>query len=1045
MKSISHLQGIALKISALPGELPQKGLFMKINRFWITILFLSGFVFTLYGQYFGQNKPKYQHFNFSVAETNHFEIYHYLPEDTCLLPIAHYLEKWYSMHLEVLRDSVYPKIPFILYNNHPEFQQTNAVSGEIGVGTGGVTEGLKNRIILPFAPSNQQTHHVIGHELVHAFQYDMILNGDSTSIQSLQNIPLWMIEGMAEYLSIGRYDPLTAMWMRDAVFHEDVPDLIKLNNTSRYFPYRYGQAFWTFISTNYGDNKIAPLFIQTARFGLEIAVPRVLGLKLHELSENWVTAITNYYSLILKDSSQYQTIGNTLIDEHNGGKINLSPSVSPNGQLLTFFSEKDLFSFDLFLADVQSGNIIKKLASITRDGHLDDYNSIESVGAWSPDNKKFATIGIQKGKNQLVIIDIITGKKNREITVPHVPAFNSLAWSPDGSRILLTGQVNGQTDLFSYNLDDGLVTRLTNDRYTEWHPSWNADGSKITFATDQLSQHKKRIHGKWTADLAILDLTTHSRTILHAFPGANNLNPLFDTNGNILFISDRTGTKNLYRYDMSSQTIFQLTNLRTGISGMTSYAPALSFSTNKDLLLFTAFNNGSYLIQKTFMDELTAIPVRADEVFPEASAILPTTITPHGDLVNRQLDEIDRQEGQPTVHLTHKTFKPKFKLDYVGGSAGVGVGVSSLGPATGLAGGIDLLFSDILGDQLVYSGIALNGQIYDFAGLMTYINRKSRVQWGATVSHIPLTYGEFFYMGMDTLVDNDTEDRIPVEHYATLLTRQFQDRASLFGKYQFSRTFRIETGTAFNRYSYRIEQYNSYIQNGITILESKEKLPKPEGFNLASIELAAVGDNAFFGIASPSIGYRFRVGVERYTGRWKFWALTADFRKYFFVKPFTLAFRGLHYGRYGEEKTLSEVGYLYVGNSALVRGYSILNFTEGPHPLALEDLVGSKLLVANAEVRIPLTGPKRLAVLSSRFIFTEFALFSDAGVAWKTFDQFTPNADLPNDKNQVQPIYSAGFSLRINFFGALILEPYYAFQLKQDGHQGMGINFIPGW
>jgi hypothetical protein len=31
--------------------------------------------------------------------------------------------------------------------------------------------------------TNQQTHHVLGHELVHAFQYHMVLDGDSTNMQ----------------------------------------------------------------------------------------------------------------------------------------------------------------------------------------------------------------------------------------------------------------------------------------------------------------------------------------------------------------------------------------------------------------------------------------------------------------------------------------------------------------------------------------------------------------------------------------------------------------------------------------------------------------------------------------------------------------------------------------------------------------------------------------------------------------------------------------------------------------------------------------------
>ncbi|MDV7401671.1 hypothetical protein RZS08_60185, partial [Arthrospira platensis SPKY1] len=60
---------------------------------------------------------------------------------------------------------------------------------------------------------------------MHAFQYQMILGGDSTSMESLGNLPLWMVEGLAEYMSIGRTDAHTAMWMRDAVLHDDIPTL----------------------------------------------------------------------------------------------------------------------------------------------------------------------------------------------------------------------------------------------------------------------------------------------------------------------------------------------------------------------------------------------------------------------------------------------------------------------------------------------------------------------------------------------------------------------------------------------------------------------------------------------------------------------------------------------------------------------------------------------------------------------------------------------------------------------------------------------------
>lgn len=222
-------------------------------------------------QYFGRNKPYYKKFNYKVYETPHFDIYYYLKNDSVLNQLARMSEEWYQRHYPVFGMNLKGHNPLFVYNNHADFQQTTAISGEIGIGTGGVTEVLRNRIVMPVAPIYAQTDHVLGHEMVHAFQYTVILNGDSTNMNSLNNLPLWMVEGMAEYLSIGSLDENTAMWMRDAVLHNKFPTFKDLDRDPRYFPYRWGQAFWAFIGKTWGDDMIYPLFVRTAQVGYEQA------------------------------------------------------------------------------------------------------------------------------------------------------------------------------------------------------------------------------------------------------------------------------------------------------------------------------------------------------------------------------------------------------------------------------------------------------------------------------------------------------------------------------------------------------------------------------------------------------------------------------------------------------------------------------------------------------------------------------------------------------------------------------------------------------
>src|SRR2546425_6371194 len=105
------------------------------------------------GQYFGQNKVQYQPFEFRIIQTEHFEIYYYAAERTAALDAARMAERWYARLSRILHHQFQGRKPIILYASQSDFQQTNAISGDIGEGTGGVTEFFKHRMVLPFTGS----------------------------------------------------------------------------------------------------------------------------------------------------------------------------------------------------------------------------------------------------------------------------------------------------------------------------------------------------------------------------------------------------------------------------------------------------------------------------------------------------------------------------------------------------------------------------------------------------------------------------------------------------------------------------------------------------------------------------------------------------------------------------------------------------------------------------------------------------------------------------------------------------------------------------
>jgi Tol biopolymer transport system component len=991
-------------------------------------------------QYFGRNKVNYRNFDFRVLQSPHFDIYNYLQSIERRNQFAQRTEQWYRMHQQIFRDSFEKQNPLLIYNNHADFQQTRAIEGTIGVGTGGVTEALKNRVVMPFMESNAQTDHVLGHELVHAFQYHLIT--DTFSLNAVNNIPLWMVEGLAEYMSIGPVDAHTAIWLRSAVASNKLPTLKDLTNKpNEYFPYRWGEAFWAYTTALYGDTIIKRLFVETARQGYEMAIKKLFKIDAKAFSENWKQAIINAYAPYRQTRSAAPP-GRQLIYKRNAGELNIVPSISPDGSRLAYWTEKNLFSIDLYVADVETGANQKRITSNSFASHIDEYSSFESAVAWSPDSRQLAFVAFSKGQNKIIIADATSGKIQREIAVAGVPAVSNPTWSPDGNTIVVTGLVDGQSDLYACQLNNGSVKQLTSDRYSDLMPSFSPDGNTIVFTTDRKSIGNNYLQHNFWHNLALLDVKTGTVTNLDVFPGADNLNPVFSNDGNnIYFISNRDGFRNMYAYSQKDRSLTQLTNLFTGITGITMFSPAISVSRKTGRIVYTYYSDDKYSIYSAAPSELSKTSVNESDVDLRA-AIMPPFERKGGDLVKTNL----QQASLPLVDessLKEIPFKPRFQLDYVGNSGG---GITTGAFGTGLSGGVNGIFSDILGNNQLFGALAINGEIYDFGGQFAYLNQDKRINWGASVSHVPYVSGGERY-GYDTLKNGDT-----ALTYSLDLLRTFEDQVAVFASYPFSQIRRIEGGGSFSRYYYRMDEYTDYYDplSQAYITSDKKKIPTPKGFNLGQAYLAYVGDNSFSGVASPLAGHRFRFEAAQYLGAVTMSNLTGDFRKYFRFAPLTLATRNLYNGRFGADAGNGTLPPLYIGYPYYIRGYNAQKFANDnnrqENSVGINDLAGSQIYVGNIELRLPFTGPERLSAIKSGFLFSELNLFTDAGIAWGKYEGFGIQ------KGNVTPrdsklIVSSGISLRINLFGYLVLEPYLAVPWQNGGfsNTNFGLNFTPGW
>jgi Tol biopolymer transport system component len=1065
-----------------------------LRKFALALALLAGAPAAVAAQYyFGQNKVQYRAFDFQILRTEHFDIYFYPEARAAALDAGRMAERSYVRLSKILRHEYRERKPIILYASHSDFQQTNALGGEQpSEATGGVTDFFKQRIILPLTGSYDELEHVLQHEMVHQFQYDIWSRGHAgAGLQTVISVnpPLWFVEGMAEYLSLGEVDPNTAMWLRDAAVEGKIPTIDQLENDPRIFPYRYGQALLAFIGERWGDEAIGAIIQGTLAGGggLEGSVRRVLGVDFKQLSELWKDAVQKRYLPEVGTRQKARDVGQPVLTERRSeGTYHLAPALSPDGSEVAYFSEKNFYFIDLYLADVATGKVKHRLLKSSYSSNYETFRFINSQASWSPDGRFIAVAAKRGPRDDIVIIDVRKNSEHRRIRVK-LNGVTTPAWSPDGRQLVFTGYDGGLSDLYLVNADGTDLRRLTNDKYADIQPTWSPDGRQIAFATDRGGDTdigKLRIG---VMKIALYDVASGRIEVLPNMAGGKNVSPQWSPDGGALaFVSDRTGVSNVYLMELADHALFQLTDFYTGVQGITAYSPAMSWARNADRLAFVYYTREKFdvfaidnpralkrqpvpdyasmgrdsafgpkgVIEDRARDSAFApIGVIKDQRDSAAADTARAPLVQSGSIyvgpggfrqadstargaadsvrtplsISALLDSVDVPLPDTTEFSTRK-YTVKFQPDYV---ARPSIGYVRDNFGGGIYGGSAIALSDILGNHELLFGGFVNGRLSEAQVTATYINLSHRMNWATGISQQP------YYFFEPSVIEPDPQ--IPGGNLFHSPLRRIVIRSADFqALYPFTRFFRAELGFSAatvtdHRQTITIPYDPASGQQTRDASISEVALP---GYSYVAPTAALAFDNTLPGYVGPFYGRRWRLEASQAVGGRNFTSLLTDYRRYDkVVGPFTLASRVLFFGRMGSDA--QRFGYqIFLGSTDLLRGNTSGSYFRNECRVStsgtftgcpqLDELLGTRIAVASTELRFPILTPQ-FHFVPQGFPPIEGALFYDAGVAWNEGNSVKFKRASGDDPLLVRvPHQTLGASVRMNFFNFVILRLDYS-------------------
>lgn len=854
-------------------------------------------------QYFGENKIAYDRFDWKTYRSTHFTIYFYGKGKGHLQKVASYAESAYDDISRQVNFQIPKPINLIYYDTHSDFEQTNTLLNFIPEGIGAFALPSRNRMVLPVDLPDEKLQQLIGHELTHVFQFEILFGGNYLRAATT-NAAQWFIEGMASYYGKDE-DNRDRMVLRDAVLADQVPEIAQ-KGIQGFFAYRFGHAVFDFVAAEWGKDAVREfLFEFRNQIGgnLEKVVKRSFNVSAEDFDIKFRRYLRQRYLKTLTEKGEPIDFGERFKIEDTPS-AELSPRAYPSGDFVAAISTvKD--DADVVVLSTRDRKLFKNLTS----GHKTAYEYL--VSQWvttgpqsgadlavSPDGNTVAVFARRERGRDLLLLNALDGGIRERIEMPDLDQQLNPTFSPDGNQVVFRALRGGKADLYAYSVQTRTVINLTDDDAFDFGPVYSTDGRWIYYSSVRGTKSKIfRFHPE----------TPESREQI-TYGDWNDEEPALSPDGKRLFFtSDRDGgIYNIYSINLETGETLMHTNVVAG-----TFTPTVFIGKdNVEKLVFAAYYKRRFTL---YIADAKKSVKRLPELAPVPSPVGPQSSAPYQPAIEVAIDP-EKTQGRVSR---------KLQLEDAQINAGVNTDQTFVSNTV-------LIFGDNLGDRRFIAQVQSLASFtnFDFA----YYNLTRRLQIG-----IEAFDDRTFFLGLDTQGGFVTRGR-----------RAFRQTGGLLlANYPLSRYHRLEGQLGFIS---RSIDFPFVITN---VDGTQRFFIEQRTDNYPTLGLALVGDSVLYREWGPLNGRRYRFSfswapdlksnrTDLVVGSSNSSTLTedvaVDLRHYFRITERSLVAVRL----FGARSTGNFPNVFYFGGLDTLRG---LDFREQ---------IGNTVAYANFEYRFPL-------------------------------------------------------------------------------------------
>ncbi len=525
-------------------------LFLLLGSVEVSAQFYNGMQMT-----FGKNRVQYNERYYKFYRFDRFDVYSYEHGTDLSLYVADFVEKELALIERFFDYEIEKRLIFLTYNKMSDYRQSNIglKSENEEYNIGGTTQINQNKVFLYFDGDHVNFERQIRAAIAEVLVTEMMFgNGlrDNIANSTIINLPDWYLQGLISFVS-NPWDYDLENRVKDGIVSGKYRKFVNLEDDDAIYA---GHSFWKYIADLYGVAIIPQiLYITKINKNADSGFLYVLGTKLKELSMDWTAYYLGLYTTDVENAGLPDQ--GEVLKRPNKNRVYQNIRISPDGNKLAYVTNQK-GQYKIWIRYDQNG----KKERIYKKGYkldqINDYSFPEI--AWHPTSRILAFITEEEGLLKVHFYNLET----KVITTRNLLYFEKvldMSFSHDARKLVFSAVVEGQTDIWVFDIASSTNERITNDLADDFYPRFINNMSNISFVSN------RRLDTLYAVNDPENNTTTAQSIFVYDYAGKgevlqrisegnyiNHTQPLSPGKNEFFYLSDKNGIVNRYYAEYDS-------------------------------------------------------------------------------------------------------------------------------------------------------------------------------------------------------------------------------------------------------------------------------------------------------------------------------------------------------------------------------------------------------------------------------------------------------------------------------------------------------------